>query len=457
MRNVVTFFQLLPKPHQKILGVLSFFVLLLLVFPLDYANASRNAVTLEVNKRYPIDLNLEQSKKQAKRVSLDVSGKPDLVAKPSDTLLSFVPRSYYDYEQEHTVKKGDSLATIFQAANINSNDIFEISELKQTKKHLKRIKPGQQVFISQDDNHSLLRMRYRFDSDKELIVERTNNGFQERVIERKIEKRMHFAGAVIEDNFWNAATQAELSPSQIMELANIFGWDIDFALDIRKGDSFSVLYEERYADGVFVGHGSIIAADFINQDQHFKAVRYQDGEYYNEDGRSMRKAFLRSPVDFTRVSSGFSLRRLHPVTGRVKPHRGVDYAAKTGTPVKAAGNGRIIASGYNKYNGNYIFIKHNSTYTTKYLHLHKRYVRRGKSVKQGQIIGTVGKTGWATGSHLHYEFIVNGVHRNPRTVKLPRPKKITKVQRPYFFEWSSKILNKLNHHKQVTLAQIYEE
>lgn len=167
----------------------------------------------------------------------------------------------------------------------------------------------------------------------------------------------------------------------------------------------------------------------------------------------MRKAFLKSPVDFKYVSSNFNPRRLHPVTGQIKAHRGVDYVAAIGTPIKAAGAGRVIASSYNQYNGNYVFIKHNDTYTTKYLHLTKRKVKTGQYVKQGQIIGTLGKTGRVTGAHLHYEFIVNGVHRNPRTVKLPKADPIAKQERAAFTELSQTLMTKLAAFKKLQYAQ----
>jgi murein DD-endopeptidase MepM/ murein hydrolase activator NlpD len=215
-----------------------------------------------------------------------------------------------------------------------------------------------------------------------------------------------------------------------MELANIFGGVIDFALDPRAGDTFSVLYEERYLDGEKIGEGSIVAAEYVNEGKSYSAYRFidRDGDegYFSADGVSMRKAFLRAPLDFTRVSSNFNLRRLHPVAKVIRPHRGVDYAASTGTPVYASGDGRVAASGYSRANGNYVFVSHANNITTRYLHLHKRTVKAGQRVKQGQLIGTVGSTGLATGPHLHYEFLVNGVHRNPRTVldNLPRARSL---------------------------------
>jgi murein DD-endopeptidase MepM/ murein hydrolase activator NlpD len=243
-----------------------------------------------------------------------------------------------------------------------------------------------------------------------------------------------------------------MTANQIMQLSTVFGWDIDFALDLREGDSFAIIYEQEYAEGEFLRNGNILAAEFVNQDERYTAIRYTDGNYYSENGTSMRKAFLRSPVDFKYVSSNFNPKRLHPVTGQVKAHRGVDYVAAIGTPIKAAGSGRVIEAGYNQFNGNYVFIKHNDTYTTKYLHLTKRNVSKGSSVKQGQIIGTLGKTGRVTGAHLHYEFIVNGVHRNPRTITLPKAESIARKEKNQFDALSQQLMTTLSQNKQTQLA-----
>ncbi len=228
--------------------------------------------------------------------------------------------------------------------------------------------------------------------------------------------------AEITSSLFNAGKNAGLSDNMILRLAGIFGWDIDFALDIRRGDRFALVYEEIYRDDQFLRQGAILGARFINQGDSFEAVRFDAGDgpdYYDPEGRPMRKAFLRAPINFTRVSSNFNPRRLHPVTRRVRPHNGTDYAAATGTPVWAAGDGTVIEAGYGRANGNYIFIKHGNHIVTRYLHLSKKLVGRGDRVRQGQTIGRVGATGMATGPHLHYEFLVNGRHRDPRKVDLP--------------------------------------
>lgn len=228
----------------------------------------------------------------------------------------------------------------------------------------------------------------------------------------------------IDSSLFLAAKSAGMSDNVTMQLANIFGWDIDFVLDIREGDRFFVLYEKIYRDGAYLRDGEILAATFVNQGERFQALRFtdEDGDsaYFAPDGRPMKKAFLRAPLNFSYISSNFNPKRFHPILRRVKAHNGIDYRAPTGTPVYAAGAGRVIKSAYDKYNGHHVFIQHPGSIVTKYLHFNKRTVKRGQSVKQGQVIGTVGSTGMSTAPHLHYEFLVNGVHRNPRTVPLPK-------------------------------------
>ena len=244
-----------------------------------------------------------------------------------------------------------------------------------------------------------------------------------------------------------------------MQLAQIFQWDVDFVLDIRPGDEFFALVEEQHLDGEFIGFGDILSARFVNQGRTFTAVRYTTESgvsgYFNATGRSMRKAFLRAPVEFSRISSSFNLRRKHPLYKTVRPHRGIDYAAPPGTPILAAGDGRVEIASRTKPNGNYVVIKHGEQFVTKYLHLSKfaRGVKSGKRVNQGQIIGYVGSTGYATGPHLHYEFLVNGVHQNPRTVSLPQAKPVARKEISRFREKTFENLVLLDHfNEQVALA-----
>ncbi|MDO6685359.1 MULTISPECIES: peptidoglycan DD-metalloendopeptidase family protein [unclassified Agarivorans] len=363
-------------------------------------------------------------------------------------------------EQEHfytlkrqTVKSGDSMALIFSRVGLSARTLHNIDQLGGEARKLRTVHPGDTLDFYLDDNDQLIELHYPQSKYQTLIIERdSQDQFSARIDTQELETRTNFARGTINSSFWNAGISAELSQGQIMDLAAVFGWDIDFALDIRKNDSFMVLFEELYVDGQYAGNGDIIAAEFINQGDVFRAVRHDDGNYYTPEGRPMRKAFLRAPVNFKYISSSFNPRRLHPVTGRVRAHNGIDYAAKVGTPVQAAGDGRVTKSGYSKYNGNYVFIQHSSAYVTKYLHLHKRYVKTGQRVKQGKKIGTVGATGRVTGPHLHYEFLVHGVHKNPRTVKLPTSTPLKGEQKQRFMPIAKARIEQLDNTKRVLLA-----
>ena len=249
-----------------------------------------------------------------------------------------------------------------------------------------------------------------------------------------------------------------------MELAGIFGWDVDFALDIREGDQFAVLYEQLYLDGERIGTGNILAAEFTNQGKIHRAVRYTDPQghtdYYAPDGHSMRKTFLRTPVAFSRISSRFNLARKHPILNRIRAHKGVDYAASRGTPITATGNGKIDWLGKKGGYGNTIVIQHGSKYSTLYAHLNSygRGLKKGSRVRQGQIIGYVGSSGLASGPHLHYEFRVDGVHRNPLTVKLPNAAPLPAKYRDQFKLASSNLLAQLETAKTTaTVAALQSE
>ncbi|MDH5434000.1 MAG: peptidoglycan DD-metalloendopeptidase family protein, partial [Gammaproteobacteria bacterium] len=219
-------------------------------------------------------------------------------------------------------------------------------------------------------------------------------------------------------------------------------------LDIREGDAFSMIYEEKFIDGEKIGYGDILVAEFVNQGKSYRAVRYTNSkgksDYYTPDGLSMRKAFLRAPLNFSYISSNFNPKRFHPILKKTRAHNGIDYRAPTGTPVRAAGDGKVIASSYNQYNGKYIFIQHGQGIVTKYLHLSRRAVSKNKRVRQGQVIGYVGSTGMSEAPHLHYEFVVNGVHRNPRTVKLPQAKPIDKQEKVLFEAQTDKLFVQLD-------------
>ena len=325
-----------------------------------------------------------------------------------------------------TVSSGDSLYLIFKRLGLPQRDLALMTASKPLAKKLARISPGQELEIYVDAESRLTRLVHRLDRLRSLDVHRDGNSFTFEEVAEPPEVSMATASEVIDSSLFEAGQRAGLSDSLIMQMAGIFGWDVDFALDIRAGDRFALVFEEQFKDGEKIGEGPIVAAEFTNHGRQIRAVRYVDPtgrtDYFSPDGRSMRKEFLRTPVNFTRISSRFSFSRRHPILHKMRAHRGVDYAAPRGTAVKASGSGRVIFAGRNGGYGRTIILKHGSVYTTLYAHLSRfsRGLRPGKLVEQGQTIGYVGSTGLATGPHLHYEFRVRGVHRDPLKVEFPR-------------------------------------
>nr|WP_276611194.1 peptidoglycan DD-metalloendopeptidase family protein [Thioalkalivibrio sp. XN8] len=271
-----------------------------------------------------------------------------------------------------------------------------------------------------------------------MVVKLGEEGYSASFLEHPVEIRLARTTGRITSSFYAAGLAAGLSDATIMRLAGIYAWDIDFALDIRRDDWFSVVYEELWQDGEKLRDGEIVAAEFSNQGRSYRAVRFPDEDgrasYYTPEGDNMRKAFLRAPVHFTRVSSNFNPNRLHPVHKIRRPHRGVDYAAPTGTPIMAAGDGKVISAGTQGGYGRTVVLQHGGNVTTLYAHMSRiaASARVGRRVKQGDIIGYVGATGTATGPHLHYEYRINGVHKNPRTVDLPKADPVPAARRAEF-------------------------
>jgi murein DD-endopeptidase MepM/ murein hydrolase activator NlpD len=327
--------------------------------------------------------------------------------------------------QQVTVKSGDSLATIFNRLDIPAQQLHALLEQGGAAHNLKKIHPGQKLRVLTDQKQKLVKLSYPIDKLSTLEVSRNGEDFEISTTHRTPERREVSASATINSSLFLAANKAGMSDNITMELAGIFGWDIDFALDIRKGDSFTVLYEEIYLDGEHIDNGEILAAEFINQGKRYQAVRYTDAggrtDYYALNGESMRKTFLRTPVEFSRISSRFSTGRKHPILNKIRAHKGVDYAASTGTPIKSTANGKIIHIGKKGGYGNTIIVQHGSRYSTLYAHMSKYRggLKKGSRVRQGQTIGYIGSSGLATGPHLHYELRVDGTHRDPLRVKLP--------------------------------------
>ncbi len=427
----------LPTPHRVLIATLATILSVTLLLPSEKAEASKDNEknSLEVGKRYSLAV-------------------PVVTESLPQTAESTIPTEDNSLEWISVeVKKGDILGSVFKRAKIDAQTMQAVLDAGKEAKNLTRLFPGAQLEFGLNAQGQLQELRYNLSNLKTLRVTRSDDGqFVAKQLQKEIEVRTEVVAGIISGSFWGSAMNAGLSEAQIIDLANVFGYDIDFALDIRSGDSFSVMFERQYAEGQFIGNGAIVAAQFQNQGQLYQAVRHTDGNFYKPDGGSMRQAFLRAPVNFRYVSSNFNPRRLHPVLGKIKAHNGVDYVAPMGTPIMAAGDGKVIESSMKGANGNYVVIQHSNGIVTKYLHLSKRDVKRGEKVKQGDIVGRLGATGRVTGAHLHYEFMVGGVHRNPRTVKLPQAEPLQGVARVEFTKNAKQQIAQLKAHERVVLA-----
>ncbi|MFO1408110.1 MAG: peptidoglycan DD-metalloendopeptidase family protein [Steroidobacteraceae bacterium] len=350
---------------------------------------------------------------------------------------------------EVTVQRDDTLDQIFRSIGLDLGTLAELRSRPEVRRALDVLKPGDTITLTHADG-VLQSLNRQISDTLTLSVSRAGDGYAVNYIENPLETEVVGHRAVIESSLFEAGQRAGMSSRTIMTLANqIFCFDIDFALDLRQGDTFGVLYEQKFQDGRYVNDGQILAAEFVNQGKTHRAVWFEskDGEvkgYFTPEGKGMRTAFLRAPLDFTRISSQFNSRRLHPVLGIVRAHKGTDYAAPTGTKVWAAGAGRVVFAGRKGGYGNVIMIDHGRGITTVYGHLSRfaKSLRPGRTVGQGDTIGYVGMTGLATGPHLHYEYRVNGVQRNPATLPMPR----TEVPARYMAEFRS--------NAEVTLAKL---
>lgn len=354
-----------------------------------------------------------------------------------------------------TVQVGDTMSKLFDKLGLSAATLHDLMATGKHKTELTELYPGQKLHFLLDDSKELKEIKFNLSLTKALHVAKTDSGFKYHYEEKKPTKKINFSTAKITGSLYSSAQTVGLDDKLIMQMADIFGCDIDFSLDIRDEDSFKVLYEEEYVQDKKVDTGKILAVEFKNQGKSYKAIRYTDEKgnsgYYSPEGYSLQKAFLRSPVEFTRISSHFSNARRHPILHKIRSHKGVDYAAPMGTPVKSSGDGRITFIGTKGGYGKSIEITHGQKYSTFYAHLSRfgKKLKLGSTVKQGDIIGYVGKTGLATGAHLHYEFRINGVHHNPVTVSLPRSLPIANKYQKDFSVHASNMLDMLDSHSKV--------
>ena len=358
-----------------------------------------------------------------------------------------------------TVGRGDTMEKLFRKNNLDLGHLMAIAQLDAANRQFRKIKPGD-VFEITHDNGQLVKMYSELNLTSALEIEKLDTGFAANVVERPIEVRKRHAYGVISSSLFESAAEANLSDKVIMNIAGIFAWDVDFVLDIRDGDNYYVQFEEIWQDGVYVTDGEIVAAEFNNNGRTIQAIRFQDddnnSDYFTPEGNSVRKAFIRAPVDFTRISSKFNPNRRHPILNKIRAHRGVDYAAPRGTPIKASGDGKVIFRGNKSGYGKTVILQHGGNITTLYAHMsgYAARARVGARVRQGQAIGFVGSTGLATANHLHYEYRLNGTHRNPRTVSLPDAKPIAEKYREQFLATARPILRELEQFKSTKIASV---
>ena len=387
----------------------------------------------------------------------------DPVSKPPAEAAN--PRNTADREQwtEITIRKGDTLSDILNRAGHDSSDIHRLIQSNPDARVFRQMYPGQKLRLRAGANGPLQELVYETDPGEAFHLVRREDHFELTKELRTFETRVAHVSGIIESSLFEDGQDAGLSDNLVMKLVEIFGWDIDFALDLRRGDSFSVIHEEKFWRGQKVTDGVILAAEFVNQGRVFRAIAFRDANgytsYYTPDGTSVRRPFLRTPVEFSRITSRFTGGRYHPILKTWRAHKGVDYAAPVGTPVRATASGRLLSIGWNGGGyGKRIVIRHNATYNTVYAHLSRFRdgLRVGSFVDQGQTIGYVGATGLASGPHLHYEFQVNGAHRNPLTFKFTGGGKIASQNRDEFArlanDWTAR-LDLISHGTRITASR----
>lgn len=405
-----------------------------------------NIITVTKSDQAQADGNAPAEDLQEFESPADLDTALETSSEPEPAVIAQVPQRHWT---QHEVASGDSLARIFDAQGLEASLLHRIINSGKEAKSLARIRPGQKLRFEFDDNDELTALELQRNRVECLRIAIADDEIQTEKISKDVEKRLASAAGLIESSLFLDGQQAGLSDSVIMEMATIFGWDIDFALEIRAGDQFRVLYEEHYLEGEKLRDGPILAAEFTNRGKAYTAVRYKDhnGEigYFDADGHSKRRAFIRTPIKFARVSSRYNPKRWHPVLKRWRSHKGVDYAAPRGTPIKATGDGRIVHRGTKGGYGRTVIVEHAGKYTTLYAHMSKysKRAKRGKRVKQGQVIGYVGSSGLATGPHLHYEFRVHGRHRDPLRVKLPKSLSLPKSEIAKFRAVTAPLLTQL--------------
>ncbi|MGO1462837.1 MAG: OapA family protein [Marinobacter sp.] len=415
-----------PKAHITIAAATTIVVTAaILMSPSADVEAKRMSYTLDLEQgkaSKAVSQKSQQESKEAPDETVVAEAQPQINSETAEQ-PDPEPTPRLDW-QTFDIESGDTLSSLFKQAGFNDGIMLAVIHGEGEADKLQRLYAGETIRFGSDSDGKLAAIELQRNLLETLRIEKQEESFNGTTEMREPEPRPVFASGTIDGSLYLAAREAGLNDRLTMKMAGIFGWDIDFVYDVRKGDRFEVVYEELYLDGEKFGTGRILSARFVNRGEENVALLYTDSngdsDYYSPDGKSMRKAFLRTPIS-ARISSSFNLQRRHPVLDVVRPHEGTDYAAPTGSPIKAAGNGRVQFSGWKGGYGRTVVLKHGDNITTLYAHMSKigKSMKTGARVKQGDTIGYVGSSGMVTGAHLHYEFRVNGSPRNSRTVKLP--------------------------------------
>ena len=458
---------LYPKTHLLAAsGIAALLSLALLVFPSSDVEAKKTTLNLELES--PVEqLTQDQDAADAVQATNDPVQSPfaqienSIDDTPQTAQAAPAPEVEEKKSPSHKeviVAKGDTLSTLFEKVGLPSTLASEILASDKQAKQFTRLKRGQKLEFELDPDGQLTQLHSKVSDLDSISLSKNAKGYTFSRTTAKPTVRSAYVHGVINSSLSQSAARAGLSHSLTMDMASVFGYDVDFAQDIRQGDEFDVIYEQKVVNGKAVGNGPILSARFTNRGKTYTAVRYTNKQgnssYYTADGNSMRKAFIRTPVDFARISSRFSMGRKHPILNKIRAHKGVDYAAPRGTPIKAAGDGKVLLAGRRGGYGNTVIIQHGNSYQTLYGHMQgfAKGVKTGGSVKQGQVIGYIGTTGLSTGPHLHYEFQVNGVHVDPLGQKLPMADPIAKNERARFLQQSQPLMARMDQEKATMLA-----
>lgn len=364
-----------------------------------------------------------------------------------------------DFWRQEKIQRGDTVASLLSRLSVSQPDTVNKLRALKDAEALYKLVPGRTIEARTTADGDLLALNYTV-GDRMFVINRAGDKFSAQWQPLALEPRLVTKSAVIKSSLFAATDDANIPDAVASQIPDLFSTDVDFHLDLRKGDKLTVVYEVFYNAGEAVKTGRVLAAEFINRGIAHRAVYFQDpqghGDYFTPDGKNLKKAFLRSPLEFSRITSGFSLSRFHPVLGRWRAHKGVDYAASIGTGVRATADGVVSFAGQQNGYGNLVVLQHGGKFSTAYGHLSGfgRNVRNGALVRQGDIIGYVGMTGYATGPHLHYEFRVAGIPRDPYSVDMPIAFPVAAQYRPLFARQAQQMLARLELTRNVSVASL---